>query len=140
MAQAASLTSVNSVSESLALAFVRSDVPLVSAPIRPLYSVLVAMLLSIITSISSFCSQSLAVAHVLSRLQLLSAWSSTHTHTLTHCSSATHMTVELLCSTSALLELQVPELIAVVNVVYHLHFNSPLGLVHSIDDVTLASN
>ena len=29
-----------------------------------------------------------------------------------------------------------PELIAVVNVVYHLHFNSPLGLVHSIDDVT----
>ena len=68
MAQAGSLTSVNSVSESLALAFMRSDVPLVSAPIRPLYSVLVAMLLSIITSISSFCSQSLAVAQVLSRL------------------------------------------------------------------------
>ena len=116
-----SLQSIPSVRRSLPCPW-EAVSPLVSAPIPPLNSALVVRLRSIITSISSSCSQSLAVAHVLSRLQLLSVLGPVPTHTLTHCSSVAHMTAGLLCSTSALLELQVPELIAVVNVVYHLHF------------------
>ena len=120
MAQAGPLTPVNSVSESLAPVSVRSDVSsglgsYSSAQQRasrqaPQYHHVNLFLL-------------FAVAHVLSRLQLLSVLGPVPTHTLTHCSSVAHMTAGLLCSMSALLELRVPELIAVVNVVYHLHFN-----------------
>ena len=126
MAQAGPLTSVNSVSESLAPVFVRSDV---SSGLGSYSSALQRasrqapqyhhVNLFLLFSVACRCPR------LQSPATTLSAWSSTHTHSLTHGSSVAHMTAGLLCSTSALLELQVPELIAVVNVVYHLHFNSP---------------
>ena len=125
MAQAGPLTSVNSVSESLAPVFVRSDVSsglgsYSSAQQRasrqaPQYH---HVNLFLLFSVACRCPRPQSPATT------LSAWSSTHTHT--HYSSVAPMTTGSLCSTSALLELQVPELIAVVNVVYHLHFNSDL--------------
>ena len=80
--------------------------PLISAPIPTLSRALVVRLRSITTPIFSSCSQSLAVIHVLSRLQLLPVLGPVPTHTHTHCSSVAPMTTGSLCSTSALLELR----------------------------------
>ena len=85
-----SLQSIPSVNRSLPCPCTAMS-PLISAPIPPLNSALVVRFRSIITSISFSCSQSLAVAHVLSRLQLLSVLGPvpTHTHSNTAARSLT---------------------------------------------------
>ena len=132
MAQAGPLTPVPSIKRSLPFPCAAMS-PLVSAPIPPLNIALVVRLRSSITTVSSSCLPLPTSSVACNYSQCLVQYPLIHT--LTYCSSVAHMTAGLLCSTSELLELQVLELIAVVNVVYHL-FNSPLGLVHSIDDVT----